>query len=119
MTTEQILNLECKTEEEKRIIQKELKKIKPFKKYSEEENVKINDLEKLIFVLSKRYMMRIREITFHFMVNENAWVWRSVLISDKTLHTLNVCYGTNVYDILSKSALMMYSEVERGIEKRK
>ena len=119
MTTEQILNLECKIEEEKRIVQSELKKIKPFKKYSEEEKVKIKDLEKLIFVLSKRYMMHIREITLDFKANEKTGVWRSVLISDKTLHTLNVCYGTNVYDILSKSALMMYSEVTKGIEKRK
>ena len=55
MKTEQILNLDYRKKENKEIIQKVLRKIKPLSKYSDEVDVPIEAIEKLIHVLVQKY----------------------------------------------------------------
>ena len=55
MKTEQILNLDYRKEESQEIIQKVLRKIKPLSKYSDESNIPIEAIEKLIRVLVQKY----------------------------------------------------------------
>ena len=55
MRTDQILNLDYREEESKEIIQKVLRKIKPLSRYSLDEDVPIEALEKLIKVMVHKY----------------------------------------------------------------
>ena len=118
MKTEQILNLDYTKEENKNIIQKVLRKIKPLSKYSEEEIIPIEAIEKLVYVLVKKY-----EIT-------PQWLNMSFHSSSCTLYTIGVktttdhkwlgnVYGSCLYEVYAKLAIKMFSEVKAGnIEER-
>lgn len=111
MKTEDILNLDCRKEESKEIIQKALKKIKPLSKYSDE--VPLEAIEKLIGVLTKKYSIRIQSINLSF-VEENGSLYYSCSIKEDDEHQwLGNCYGITIYELLSKVAIKLYSDIKR------
>ena len=63
------MNLDCRKEENKEIIQKVLRKIKPLSKYSVGECIPISALEKAITVMTKKYNMHIREFVLDIQSN--------------------------------------------------
>ena len=93
MKTEQIMNLDCRKEENKEIIQKVLRKIKPLSKYSVDECIPISALEKAITVMTKKYNMHIREFVLDTQSNAKNGIWRVVIINDNDLSILEVIYG--------------------------
>lgn len=113
MKTEQILNLDYRKKENQEIIQKALRKIKPFSKYSDKSNVPIEAIEKLIRVLVQKY-----EITPQWMT---MWYFEPTLdiysINVKTTtenEWLGTVYGMCLYEVFAKLAIKMYSEVKSG-----
>lgn len=117
MKTEQILNLDCRKEENKEIIQKALRQIKPLAKFSDD-YIPINALEKAITVMIKKYSMHIREITLDTKSNSKRGIWRSVLINDTDLSIIDVVYGVTLYEVFAKTTIRMYAEVKKGIRLR-
>lgn len=109
MTTNQIMELDCREEENREIIQKVLKKIGPLSKYSEEEQVPFEKVEKLVTVLSKRYNMRVRDFVPDVWSNSNESIWRATIINDDDLVTIKLVYGLSVYEVFAKAAICMYS----------
>lgn len=109
MTTNQIMELDCREEENREIIQKVLKKIGPLSKYSEEEQVPFEKVEKLVTVLSKRYNMRVRDFVPDVWSNSNESIWRATIIDDNDLRTIKLVYGLSVYEVFAKTAICMYS----------
>lgn len=55
MKTEQIMNLDYRKEENQKIIQKVLRQVKPLSKFSDEEQIPIEMLEKTVSVLTNKY----------------------------------------------------------------
>lgn len=109
MTINQVLDLDCREEESKEVIQKYLKKIKPLSKYGDDEDVPYNKVEKVITILSKKYDMRVREIVPDVWSGEDGIIiWRVTLIDNKTLYTLGIIYGLSLYEVLAKLAIFMY-----------
>ena len=113
MKTEQIMNLDYRKEENQKIIQKVLRKIKPLSKYSDESNVPIEAIEKLIRVLVQKY-----EITPQWMT---MWYFEPTLgiysINVKTTtenEWLGTVYGMCLYEVFAKLAIKMYAEVRSG-----
>jgi hypothetical protein len=113
MKTKQILNLDYRKKESQEIIQKVLRKIKPLSKYSDESNVPIEAIEKLIRVLVQKY-----EITPQWMT---MWYFEPTLgiysINVKTTtenEWLGTVYGMCLYEVFAKLAIKMYSEVKSG-----
>lgn len=115
MKTEQILNLDCRKEENKQIIQKVLKQIKPLSKYSDE--IPLWAIEKAIATMSKKYFMRIREIVPDIKANEQKLLWRATIINETNLEMYNV-YGIEFYEVMAKCVIVMYSMVKKEIKKR-
>lgn len=117
MTTNQVLQLDCRTEENKKVIQKVLKLIKPLSKYSDEDEVPFWAIEKAITVMSKKYNMRVREFTPDVWANKNETIWKATIVNETDLTTTQV-YGITLYEVFAKVAIQMYSMVRKGITTR-
>ena len=112
MKTEQIMNLDYRKEENQKIIQKVLRQVKPLSKFSDESNVPIEAIEKLIHVLVQKY-----EITPQWMMMSYFEPTLSIYsISVKTTENewLGTVYGMCLYEVFAKLAIKIYSEVKSG-----
>ena len=113
MKTEQILNLDYRKEESQEIIQKVLRKIKPLSKYSDESNVPIEAIEKLVRVLVQKYEITPQWMSMSYF--EPILGIYSIGVKTTTDHKwLGTVYGMCLYEVFAKLAIKMYSEVKSG-----
>ena len=113
MKTEQILNLDYRKEENKEIIQKVLRKIKPLSKYSDEIDVPIEAIEKLVRVLVQKYEITPQWMTMSYF--EPILGLYSIGVKTTTDHKwLVTVYGMCLYEVFAKLAIKMYSEIKSG-----
>lgn len=113
MTTEQILNLDYTKEENKEKIQKVLRKIKPLSKYSDEELIPIEAIEKLIKVMCQKYEIAPQWMSMSFSDSNNTLY--SIGVKTTTKHEwLGNVYGMCLYEVFSKLAIKIYAEVKSG-----
>ena len=117
MKTEQILNLDYTKEENRETIQKVLRKIKPLSKYSDEEDIPIEVIEKLIRVLCQKYEITPQWINISFHESLPNY---SVGVKTTTDHKwLGNVWGMCLYELFAKLSIKIYSEVKSGkIEER-
>ncbi len=118
MTTKEVMNLDCRKEENKEIIQKVLRQIKPLSKYSDECDIPFEAIEKAIVVMSKKYNMSVRDFMPDVWSNEEHTIWRAWLINETNLKTIDMVYGITLYEVFAKTAIRLYAEVKKGISKR-
>ena len=118
MTTKEVLQLDCREEESKKQIQKVLRQIKPLSKCSEESDVPLQDIEKALTVMSKKYKMHIARICPDVNSCDTHMVWQATIVNDETLATIQYVYGITLYELFAKCAIAMYSEVRKGIQQR-
>lgn len=118
MTTKEVMNLDCREEENKEIIQKVLRQIKPLSKYSDECEIPFEAIEKAIVVMSKKYNMMVREFMPDVWSNETHTIWRAILINENNLKTIDTIYGISLYEVFAKTAIRLYAEVKKGMSKR-
>lgn len=110
---ETIMELDYRKEENKKIIQRELHKIKPFKQ--RKENIPIDDLEKLIFKLSQKYQnIWIKQIV-PFLYNNHGGIYRAFIIElskDESIkyHEIFACC---IYELYAKMAIFIYAITRR------
>lgn len=113
MKTEQILNLDYRKEESQEIIQKVLRKIKPLSKYSDESNIPIEAVEKLVRVLVQKYEITPQWMSMSYF--EPILGIYSIGVKTTTDHKwLGTVYGMCLYEVFAKLAIKMYSEVKSG-----
>ena len=118
MTTKEVMNLDCRKEENKEIIQKVLRQIKPLSRYSDECEIPFEAIEKAIVVMSKKYNMMVREFMPDVWSNETHTIWRAILINENNLKTIDTIYGISLYEVFAKTAIRLYAEVKKGMSKR-
>lgn len=119
MTTKDLLNLDYREEENKQIIQKALGKIKPLSKYSDEEQIPLEAIEKLIHLICKRYKVWVREITLDPRANSDYDVIRCQLVNEDNLEFLSNVFGMCIYEAFAKMAIFLWSEVKKEKFKRR
>ena len=113
MKTEQILNLDYRKEGNKEIIQKVLRKIKPLSRYSDEIDVPIEAIEKLVRVLVQKYEITPQWMTMSYF--ESILGLYSIGVKTTTDHKwLGTVYGMCLYEVFAKLAIKMYSEIKSG-----
>lgn len=113
MKTEEILNLDYRKEENQEIIQKVLRKIKPLSKYSDEIDVPIEAIEKLVRVLVQKYEITPQWMTMSYF--EPILGLYSIGVKTTTDHKwLGTVYGMCLYEVFAKLAIKMYSEIKSG-----
>lgn len=113
MKTDEILNLDYRKEESKEIIQRVLRKIKPLSKFSEENDVPIEAIEKVIRVMVNKYAITPQWMTISYHEHE----FGIYSISVKTLDThkwIGNVYGMCLYEVFAKLAIKIYSEIKSG-----
>lgn len=110
MTTEQILNLDYRKEENKQLIQKVLRKIKPLSKCSDE-IVPLEMIEKVAKVLVCKYEIAPQWIMVSY--REAVFGVYSISIKTTTDHEwLGNVYGCCLYEVMAKLVIKMYSDIK-------
>lgn len=112
MRVRDILQLDCREEENKEVIQKMLKKIKPFSKY-EDEDVEISKIEKFIGVATKKYDLYVRDIMFASIVTDNNEILYNLhLYRESDLQIICEIYGCELYELMAKTAIYIYALIK-------
>lgn len=117
MKTSEILNLDCRQQDNCQIIQKVLRRIKPLSG-DENEDVPLNKIEKLITLLSKKYVMSIKDFVPDIHSNSSGTIWRATIMNDTDFETLQAVHGLSLYEVFIKTAIYMYSIREKVGERR-
>lgn len=117
ITTDQVLNFDYSKEENKKIIQKVLRQIKPLSKFSEEEeDIPLELLEKTISVLANKYVIMPQWVSMtHKGLRKGTIATYSCGITrSDTYEWLGTVYGSSLYELFAKLTIKMYSEVRSG-----
>lgn len=109
MTTNEILDLDCRIEENRKIIQKCLRVIKPLAKCKEDKDIPQEKLERAFHVLCRKYDFFPRTIFPDVYAAEKDIIWRVELYDLKNLKSCGVCYGLSLYELICKAVIMAYS----------
>lgn len=117
MTTNQVLQLDCREEKNRKTIQKVLRQIKPLSKYSDEDEIPFWAIEKAITIMSKKYNMRVRNFVPDVWSNNKETIWKATVIDETDLSITNV-YGLTLYEVFAKVSVQMYSMVRKGVTTR-
>ena len=113
MKTEEILNLDYRKEENKEIIQKVLRKIKPLSRFSDEKEVPLYAIEKLIRVLCSKYEISPQWMRMTF--EDPVLGVYAIGVKNTTKHEwLGDVYGMCLYEVFAKLGIKMYSEIKSG-----
>lgn len=114
MDVENILNIDYRTDEGKAEIQKALFEIPPVKRNCDEsKDVPIEAIEKVISVISRKYVIELKEITLSLIPHNNDMLYR-VAIFRNPYYTYKILYACCIYELLSKSAIYMYNEIKKS-----
>lgn len=111
MTTSEIMNLDFRKEESQEIIQRVLRKIKPLAKYSDEETIPLEMLEKVVRVVCLKYSVHVHYITQSIHANDKETIWSATLISDTDMKDIDKVYGISMYELFAKMAIKLHSLV--------
>ena len=115
MKTEDILNLDYRKEENQEAIQRVLRKIKPLSKFSEDENVPFEKLEKLIGLYQNKYAIKIQYIMPNY---EGSIIYSASLLRSDNFKWIGNVYGMCMYELFAKIAIKMYTEIKKGIPEK-
>ena len=112
MKTDQILNMNYKKDENREIIQKVLKRIKPLSRYTDD--VPIEALEKLIAIICKKYNLDMQWIV---VMSEDAEDGRLVYSCGVKTHDkskwLGTVYASCIYELFAKLSIKLFSESKK------
>ena len=115
MKTEDILNLDYRKEENQESIQRVLRKIKPLSKFSDDENIPFEKLEKLIGLYQNKYAIKIQYIIPNY---EGSIIYSASLLRSDNFKWIGNVYGMCMYELFAKIAIKMYTEIKKGIPER-
>ena len=107
MTTKEILDLDCRIEENKEIIQRALRKIKPLSK-DENDRIPIEKLEKCIKILCVKNSISPRQISPDVFAAHKDIIWRFEAVDLTDLNSVFICYGKDIYEVLAKATIGLY-----------
>lgn len=113
ITTDQVLNFDYSKEENKKIIQKVLTQIKPLSKFSDEEEIPLELLEKTVSVLVNKYAIIPQWISMNYKgLRKGTIVTYSCGVKRSDTHEwLGTVYASSLYELFTKLAIKIYSEV--------
>lgn len=109
MKTSEIISLDLREEGNEEIIQKVLRKIKPFDRCNKEK-VSFELLEKFVSKVCRKYLV----CTQYIMIsrfNEYDYYTMS-LRNDETGSWMCSIYGLTIYEIFAKASIFLYSKVK-------
>ena len=112
ISTKEVLGLDYREEENKVLIQKVLRQLKPLSKYSDE-CIPLEAIEKAIKIMCSKYQIRIRSIMPDIWSNKKSDIWRCEVVDDSNLELISLIYGISIYEVLAKTAILICSEIKK------
>lgn len=110
MTTNQILELDCRIEKNREVIQKVLRQIKPLAKYPEGKQVPIEKIERCFKVLCNKYDIRIPfGFSFDTQASDEYVIWRCKIETLKGCD-IGIAHGCTFYECMAKAVILIYSK---------
>lgn len=118
MKTEEILNVDYSKEENQKLIQKVLTKIKPLSKY--EDDVPIEALERMIVAICKKYNVDPQWISLTVGDgNNNKILYSCGVKAHDTSEWLGTVYAQCIYELYAKLCIKLFSESKKqGLRKQ-
>lgn len=111
MKTQDVLQLDCRKEENKAIIQKVLRQIKPLSKFSDESEIPLSAIERAMQVMDCKYGIYVDYLKPDDHANRSGVIWRAEIKDSKTYKVLDMVYGLSMYEVLAKATIRIYAEV--------
>lgn len=108
MTTDELLQIDCRGSDSKVILQKALNKIKPFKKYNNVKDVPLYKLEKFIKLVCNKYGYWVRLLP-DTNSNDEFIIWRCTIIDLENLKSICDVYGCTIYESIAKTVIKLYA----------
>ena len=118
MNTKQVINLDYRDPKNQKVIQKVLKEIKPLSRFSDEEEIPMWAIEKVITVMCKKYNMRISGITSDVYGSDTHIIWRADIVTEHNYKTVGTVFGISMYELFAKAAIVFHEEVKKGVKLR-
>lgn len=119
MTTDQLLQLDCRVAENRRTIQKALRKMRPFSKVDMGEDVPLVKIEKVLRLMLNKYQV---DITWIFVSHDDENMRYTISLRDdggEGTRPLQTIYGITLYEVMCKTAICIWSLVKKGILKER
>lgn len=117
MTTNEILNLDYTQDENKVIIQKALRRIKPFQDIPLKEKIDLLKLEILVGKYERKYNLMINYICPTFIPGERNIYCATIKMKDST-KIIEYIYATEIYELFAKISIYFFYCVEKGKVKK-
>lgn len=109
MKVKDILKSDMNYDSGNQIIQKALRKVKPFAKYPLDENIEMENLEKAILIYCSKYNL---SLSFNYFNKVNRY--HGYIHSEKDQKVINAVYSNNsIYELYCKLVIAMYDIVLR------
>lgn len=119
MTTDQLLQLDCRVAENRRTIQKALRKMRPFSKVAIDEDVPLVKIEKMLRLMLNKYQV---DITWIFVSHDDENMRYTISLRDdggEGARPLQTVYGITLYEVMCKTAICIWSLVKKRILKER
>ena len=113
MNTQDILNLDYRKKENQEIIDKAIRRIKPFDKLKPGERITLEMLENVVGKYCRKYAVMMQYITPTFMRGEINYYSCSIKETMKHKWLGNV-YAHTMYEVFAKVLIKIYSDVKSG-----
>lgn len=107
MTTNELLGLDYTIEENKKLIQKALRRIKPFKDKPLNEDIPLLTLELLVGKYERKYNLMINYICPTFVTGERNLYCATIKKKDET-GILEFIYATELYELFAKISIYFF-----------
>lgn len=107
MTTNELLGLDYTVEENKRLIQKALRRIKPFEDKPLNEDIPLLTLETLVGKYERKYNLMINYICPTFVPGERNLYCATIKKKDET-GILEFIYATELYELFAKISIYFF-----------
>lgn len=113
-TTKEVLALDYYADNNAALFQKCLRKIKPFE--NEEDDVKLDLLEKYVGLVCRKYDFQIDYINPMYVKAEKRNLYSSVVRDkkSKTNQYITEVYASSIYELFVKLSILFYSEIKKA-----
>lgn len=106
MKVNEVLDLDCRSEENMWKLQSALKKIKPLSKY--DGKVPIESIEKLVVKVQNKYNVTARYLFVDMSASQNTMVYSCNVMDSKSKELLKTVYGASIYEVMAKLSIAMF-----------
>jgi len=102
-----VLELDCRIDGNKILLQDALKTIKPLSKIKGD--VPLQKIERVLKIICTKYNYLFKLFPDCYSGEDNYIIWKSEIIDYNNLDTVCDIYGCTVYECLAKTAIKLYS----------